>query len=629
MSVLERAERLKNLPPEQRRLLLKMLQEEAARAGAARGIPRRAETGPAPLSFAQQRLWFLDRLAPGNPAYNLAFAARLEGALDVDALARTLAEISRRHEVLRSRFVTRGEEPVQETAPPPAPFLPVVDLSGIPDRVPGEADRLTREEARRPFDLARGPLLRAVLLRTGREEHRALFTLHHIAADGWSMANLTREVAALYGAFAEGRPSPLPELPVQYADFAVWQRERLSGEALEARLSWWRERLAGAPPVLDLPADRPRPAAQSFRGANQGFSVGEDLAAALEQRAREAGTSLFTLLLAAFQAFLARLSGQTDVVVGSPVANREHPELEPLVGFFVNVLALPADLSSSPSFRGHLARVTETVLGAFEHQDLPFEKLVDELGIPRSLAHPPLFQSVLAFQNTPAESLLRLGEGLRLETRETENGTAKFDWSLALARREGHGIGGSLQYSTDLFDAGTVARFLGAFERLLEGVAADPDAPVWELPLLTAAERRQLVSEWSGAGEVFRPAWLLHERFAEQAARNPDAPALSWDGETLSYGELDRRSNGLAWRLLAEGVAPGDRVALCAERGLEMVVGILGILKAGGAYVPLDPAYPRERLAWLLEDAGAPVLVVGPGAPDGLPARRVLPLADD
>jgi amino acid adenylation domain-containing protein/non-ribosomal peptide synthase protein (TIGR01720 family)/FkbM family methyltransferase len=614
----ERAKRLKNLPAAKRQQLLKLLREEASRSAAVRRIPHRPAHGPAPLSFAQQRLWFLDRLTPGSAAYNLPFAVRLEGVLDAAALRRTLDEIVRRHEVLRARFRASGGLPVQEIAPAAGLPLPIVDLTALPAAAE-EATALARDEARRPFDLEAGPLLRACLLRTGAADHRLLLTFHHAVSDGWSTGNLTREVAALYSAFAAGRPSPLPELPIQYTDFAVWQRSMLQGETLAAEVTYWRDRLAGAPAVLELPADRLRPAVQSFRGAVRGFALEGELTASLERLGQDAGATLFVTLLAAFQALLGRLSGQDDVLVGSPVANRTRPELEPLIGLFVNALVLRADLSGNPGFRRLLERMAGVALGAQDHQEVPLEKLVDELQIERSLSHSPLFQVVFALQNAPAEGPLHLGEGLRLSALGAHSGTSKFDLSLSLVPVSGRLLG-NLEYSTDLFDATTIERLLGQLERLLRAVVAAPDSGIRDVPLLAEAERHQLLAEWGARQEACDTVRCLHETFAVRAAERPDAVAVVWESETLSYGELDRRANRLAHRLLAEGVVPGERIGLSMERGPGLVIGILGILKAGCAYLPLDPSLPAERLAFLLADAAVPVLVAAPGALHGLPS---------
>jgi len=550
-------------------------------------------------SFAQERLWFLDRFGTDRASYNIPAAVCLSGRLDVPALAASLTEIARRHESLRTTFVvTGGSQVLQVIAPPFDLPLPVVDLAGLPG---DEADRLAREEARRMFDLERGPVIRSMLVRLGEREHTLLLSVHHIVADGWSIGILVRELSALYTAFVERRPSPLPDLPVQYADFAAWQRAWLQGEVLEAQLGWWRERLAGAPAVIELPADRPRPAVQSARGGRLGYALPAELSRGLQTLVRSEGATLFMALLAGFQALLARTTGREDLPVGTPIANRNRAEIEDLIGFFVNTLVLRGDLSGDPSFREMLARSREAALGAYAHQDVPFEKLVEELRPERDLSHSPLFQAMVILQNAPAEAL-ELPE-LTVVPVGTDSGTTKFDLRLALMQTP-DGLAGSLVYNRDLFDAATVERLGGYLETLLTAAVANPELPLSELPLLGEAERRQLL-QWGDA----RPAsgrGLLHRLFEAQASHRT---AVTCDGQHLSYRELDMRANRLAHALIADGVRPGDLVGLRLERSLEMVVAILGVLKAGGAYLPLDPAYPEERLAFVIEDSRVSVVV--------------------
>ncbi|HVS01124.1 MAG TPA: condensation domain-containing protein, partial [Thermoanaerobaculia bacterium] len=610
MTLIESSKRLENLSPEKRRLLLKLLKQEASRTEEKRAIPRRNEDGPVPLSFSQQRLWFLDRLTPGSPAYNLSSAVRLSGPLCAGALRLALNEVVHRHEVLRARFEEIGGQPVQVAAPVLEIALPLVDLGEV------GIDILAVEEGRRPFDLTRGPLLRALLLRRSADEHVLLFTMHHAVSDGWSIGVLTREVAALYEAFAAGRPSPLPELPLQFADYAVWQRQWLQGETLEEQLAWWRHQLAGAPAVLELPTDRPRPVVQSFVGATR-YRVVESFLEGLTHRSEGGESTLFMVLLAAFQLLLGRYSRQDDVLVGSPIANRTRSGLEPLIGFFVNTLVLRGRLDGARTFTELLARARETTLGAYEHQDLPFERLVDELGLERSLSHTPLFQVVLVLQNVPAAEPVRPG-GLAMSPLRLQTGTAKFDLTLTVVE-QGAALSLGVEYRTDLFDGSTIERLLGHFETLLAGVAADPQACIWELPLLGEAERRQLL-EWGGAVESYPLSGSLHSRFEAWVQQTPDAVAVTFEDESLGYRELDRRANRLAHRLLDAGVKPGSRVCLAMERGLGLVEGILGILKAGCAYVPLDPSYPQERLARIQEDAGAAAALTPDPSPDRPPA---------
>ncbi|HEX2569781.1 MAG TPA: non-ribosomal peptide synthase/polyketide synthase [Polyangia bacterium] len=570
-------------------------------------VPR---TGELPLSFAQQRLWFLDQFEPGNPFYNVPAAVRLTGRLDVPALARSLAEVVRRHEALRTHFELRDGEPVQVIAPHVDLRLDPIDLTTLPaERREARARELAREEALRPFDLGRGPLLRAALLGLGAEEHVLLITLHHIVSDGWSMTVLVRELGALYQAFSSGQPSPLPELPVQYADYAAWQRQWLQGEALERQLGYWKQHLGGRLPVLDLPTDHPRPPVQTYRGALHAFALSPALSQALGQLSRQHGVTLFMTLLGAFQTLLHRYTGQKDLIVGTPIAGRTRAEIEGLIGFFVNTLALRTELDGGLSFRELLARVREVTLGAYAHQDLPFEKLVEALAVERDMSRTPVFQVMFALQNVPATALEL--PGLTMRSLGFEGGIAKFD--LTLSMQEGpDGLRGSFEYNTDLFEAGTIERLAGHFQTLLEGIAAAPAAlerPLAELPLLREDERRTLLEEWNQAHAAYPLDTCVHDLFRAQATRDPDAPALRFGDEVLTYRELDLRSNQLACELQARGIGPERLVGLCLDRSPDLVVSLLAVLKAGGAYLPLDPAYPAERLAFMIEDARPALLV--------------------
>ena len=535
-----------------------------------------------PLSFAQERLWFLDQLEPGGSSYNIPQAVRLTGRLDAAALAGSLSEIVRRHESLRTTFErTAAGSPGQVIHPAAPVALPAVDLTALPsERAAERARALAAEEARRPFDLVRGPLVRALLLRLGADEHFLLIDVHHIVSDGWSTGILLRELGVLYRAFVAGEPSPLPELPLQYANFASWQRQWLSGAELERQLGYWRERLAGAPGVLDLPADRPRPAVQSLRGASRSFVLPAPLAASLQALAQREGVTLFMVLLAALDALLSRLSGQTDLVVGSPVANRNQVGIEELVGFFVNTLVLRADLGGDPSFRTLLGRVRETTLGAYAHQDLPFEKLVEELAPERTLAHAPLFQVMLSLQNTPMTALEL--PGLVLAPLAGESGAAKFDLSFTF-EEAGGSLAGHLEYSSDLFDGATAARWIDHLEQLLTRVATDPEVSLSGIGLLAAAARHQILGEWNDTEEAFPATTLLHQFFEATAARTPDAPAAVCAGSELTYGELETRANRLAHLLRGAGSERGARVGVWAERSFDLLIAVLGVLKAGGA----------------------------------------------
>jgi amino acid adenylation domain-containing protein len=623
--------RLESLSPKQRRLIeLRLARERAGegRAPESQPIPAVPRDGRAfPLSFAQRRLWFLDQLEPGSPWYNMAIPLRLTGELDAAALAASLQEIERRHETLRTTFALAGDGGAVQIVGPPAGLpLPRVDLGTLPAAArEAELLRLLGAEARRPFDLARGPLLRAVLYSTGQHptgqhpggqhpagqpEHAFLLCMHHIVSDGWSLGVLVRELAALYEAFSRRLPPPLAALPVQYADFAVWQRGLLAGPVLEDLLAYWTRQLTGMPPLVELPADRPRPAVQTFRGATLPFALSPGTTAAVQALSRSEGVTPFMTLLAGFLALLYRYTGQSDLAVGSPIANRSRAELEGLIGFFVNTLVLRGDLSGDPGFRELLARVKSLATGAYAHQDLPFEKLVEELEPERQLSHAPLFQVMFVLQNAPVPALDLAG--LTFAPLPARSGTSKFDLSLYFWEG-GAQLAGHFEYNTDLFDPATVARLADHFVLLLEGVLADPGQRVSELPLLGPVERHRLLAEAGDTAPAFRAGpgiTRLHQPFEAQVARTPDAVALVAGEERLAYRELDERANRLAHRLRALGVGPESMVGIAMGRSAGLVVAILATLKAGGAYVPLDPEYPAERLAFILADSRAPVVIV-------------------
>ncbi len=582
-----------------------------------------------PLSFAQQRLWFLDQLRPGTAAYNLPAALRLAGELDIAALHAAFGGLVERHETLRTTFAVRAGEPVQVVAPPAPPALPLVDLAALqPAAAEAELRRQVSRLAGRPFDLAAGPLLRLCLLRLAAAEHVLLVAQHHIVTDGWSMAVLVRDVGALYadltgGGEIEGRGTgrPLAPLPLQYRDFAAWQRGWLAGAALESQLAYWRGRLAAAPPVAALPLDRPRRALGTVRGRAVPAELGAGVQEGLRTLCRQQGVTPFMVLLAALSALVARLGGQDQVVVGSPIAGRTRRELEDLIGLFLNMLALSTDLAGDPPGRRLLGRVREATLGAYAHQDLPFEKLVAELEPARDLSHTPLFQVMLAFQNTP-EAELEL-PGLALGPFGGDLAPAKFDLTLNLADRGGR-IAGRWLYNAELFDAATAARLSGQLATLLDALAQDPETRLSELPLLTAAERQQL-REWNAGGDgdgdgATAPGGDLLAGFREWARREPERTAVVWNGGRLSYGELAARSRRLARQLRRLGVGPNVPVGLCAERSPALLAGLLAVVEAGGAYVPLDPADPTERLAHLAADARLPVLLAAPGLEERLAA---------
>ncbi|HEX6749437.1 MAG TPA: amino acid adenylation domain-containing protein [Longimicrobium sp.] len=561
-----------------------------------------------PLSFAQERLWFIDRLEPGSTAYNVAMPVRLGGALNVAALERALGELIRRHAALRTRFAVVDGAPVQRIEPA-GPFrLEVDDISALAaDEREAEIGRRAAAERQTPFDLEAGPLFRARLVRAGEGDHLLQMAFHHAITDGWSTGIFLRELTTLYAAIARGEPSPLAEPPVRYADFAAWQREWLRGERLEAQVAWWRRHLAGAPAVITLPTDRPRPPAQSHRGARIDFSIPAPLAEGLRAVALEQRATPFMALLASFTLLLSRWSGQDDVVVGTPVAGRTRREVEGVIGLFVNTLPIRTELAGDPTFRALLARVREATLGAYAHQDLPFERLVEELAPERSLSHAPVFQVMLTLQNLPEGP----GEGFaELDARGVDGGqgTAKADLSLMLGEMPDGGIAGSLEYATDLFDEATAHRLADHLRTLIGAANAAPDAPVSTLSLLGDEERAALIAAGSATAS-FEVTDALPALFARQAARTPDAVAVTFGDESVAYAELDARANRLAHRLVKLGARQDTLVGLCIERSVETIVGILGILKSGAGYLPLDPAYPEDRLAYLLEDSGISVVV--------------------
>jgi amino acid adenylation domain-containing protein len=609
--------RIAALSSEQRALLVQRLREQELCGDRPRILAQDRSLRTFPLSSGQERLWFLQQLDPDSPAYNIPAAVRFIGSLDAMMLRRSLQEITRRHEALRTTFISVDGQPVQVVQQSVSLPLPVVDLRGMP---PAERDieLQTRAvaEAQRPFDLSQGPLLRTTLLRLGDAEHVLLLTLHHIIADGWSMGVFAREVAVLYEAFATDRPSPLPRLPIQYVDYAVWQRDWLQGAVLETQLAYWMQQLSGNLPVLQLHTDRPRPPVLSYRGARQTRVLSKHLAAALKALGQGEGATLFMTLLAAFQALLARYTGQEDILVGTPVANRQRPEIDGLIGFFVNTLVLRTDLSGDPRFRELLRRVREVALGAYAHQDLPFEQLVQAIQPARDVSRTPLFQVLFVLQNAPMPALSL--SGLTVELLEPPSGVAKFDLTLEVTERD-EGLAITVEYSTDLFEAATVTRLLEHYRTVLEGIVANPERRLSELPLLSEAERQQVLVEWNVTQAQYPKDTCIHELFEAQVERTPKAIAVVGGEERLSYWELNRRANRLAHQLKALGVGPEVVVGVCMERTVGLVVAVLGTLKAGGAYLPLDPGYPSERLGFMLADARVSVLVAQPELLPDLP----------
>jgi amino acid adenylation domain-containing protein len=612
---------------DRRTLLDLLLEEEGAIPPEEETIPRRPYRDRAPLSFAQELLWLLDQLMPGSTAYNVRWVMRIGGALDVAALRQTLGTIVARHEVLRTTYHSVNGEPVQVIAPAAPIPLEEVDLRPLPveDR-DAEVARAFRETAQRPFDLARD-VFGGRLLRTGDEEHVLILALHHIMCDGWSRRVFFRELASLYGASCIGLPSPLSPLPIQYADYGVWQRERMRGELLDKLLAYWRRQLAGAPALLELPTDRPRPAVRGSNGARQTRLLPRHLADTLHALSQAEGATLFMTLLAAFQVLLHRYSGQSDIVVGSPIASRNRVETEGLIGLFANVLALRAKLSVGMTFRDLLRQVRETCLAAYEHQELPFEKLVVELQPERNLSYTPVFQVMFILQNMPPD--VRQLADLTVTTLEVASEATKFDLTLAITEAA-DGLHTVLAYNTDLFDDGSITWMMGHLETLLKGIAANPDESVRQLPLLTEAER-QLFLDWNNTAAPCSPGQTIHRLIEAQAARTPKAAAVVGKGQTLTYEELDARSNQLARYLVQLGVRRGMLVGVCMERSPTAITALLGILKAGAAYVALDPAYPRDRLAFMVADTAAPVLLTSSDVRAQLPetAAEVICLDTD
>jgi amino acid adenylation domain-containing protein len=512
-----------------------------------------------------------------------------------------------RHESLRTTFVEIDGDPVQVIAIRGSLELPTIDLSGVsePERE-SKMLQLARDEAQRPFDLATGPLIRAQLLRLGADEHVLVLVMHHIVTDAWSMSVLFEEIGRLYAAFAAGLPSPLPNPPIQYGDFARWQRESLTGEVLDRQLAYWRQQLAGVDAVLELPTDWGRPVVRAARGARQKLVLSSAVRDRLRAVGREANATLFMTLLAAFQTLLWRYTGRDDLVIGSPAAGRSEVELESLIGFFVNTLVIRTNLSGNPTFRELLGRVREVALEAYAHQEVPFEKVVEALQVPRSLNYTPLVQVMFMLQNAPRQRFEL--PGLTLEELEFDGGTAMFDLTVEMAEVD-DGLFCAFEYSTDLFEPATVTRMLGHFQALLEGIVADPGQRLSALPLLSASECHQLLVEWNDTAAVYPHDQCIHELFEAQAARTPEAVALISRDRRMTYRELNARANQLAHHLRTRGVGRGVLVGICIERSIEAVVALLGILKAGGAYVTMDPTYPQQRLAFMLEDSRAPVLL--------------------
>ena len=580
-----------------------------------------------PTSYAQRRLWFLDQLEPGSPLYNVYDLVPFGGALDAAVLSRALNEVVARHEALRTTISLVDGEPVQVVAGNLQIPVQSVDLRGLSDSGrSAEIERLTYAEYERPFDLKQGPLLRVVLLLLREEESLLLVVTHHIVSDGWSLGIFRRELLNLYDSYVQGTPSTLLPLPIQYPDYAMWQREWLQGEALETQLAYWRTRLAGSLAALELPSDRPRPAVQTYQGASQHLRLPADLIDSLKTLARDAEATLFMTLLAAFFTLLRRYTGRADLLIGTPVAGRRHAELEQLIGFFVNTLVIRCDLADDPSFQVLLARVREECLGAYANQDVPFELLVEELRPQRDPGHNPIFQVMFSLipANTFPDYAQSDGESAAEEGEEAEIkvGTAKFDLSLDFCECNDGGLFAAIEYSTDLFHHDTIRRLLRHLKVLLMGIAADPTRSLSETPLLTEAERRQCLVEWNSTAREVPKDLAIHQLFEAQAKRTPDAVAVVSAAGNVTYRELNSRANKVARYLRRLDVGPESLVGICMKRSIGTIVALLGILKAGAGYLPLDPAYPKERLSFMLDGVGAKVLVTEQALLGLLPDRE-------
>ncbi|MBC1223946.1 amino acid adenylation domain-containing protein [Nostoc sp. UCD121] len=573
-------------------------------------------SGDLPLSFAQQRMWFLYQLESQSPFYNEGLQLRVAGVLNVEALEQSINKIICRHEILRTTFPAVDGKPLQIISPSLTINIPVLDLQGLEE---SEVQQIVTKEARQPFDLSNGPLLRITLLRLGSESHVLVLIMHHIITDGWSMGIFIQELSNLYRAFTLDSPLLLPELPIQYADFAVWQRQWLTEEIQKQQLNYWKQQLTDAPPLLELPTDKPRPPVQTFCGATQEFQIDQNLSKQIKTFSQQSGATLFHTLLAAFVVLMFRYSGQDDICIGSPIANRNRREIESLIGFFVNTLVLRHQIKGNPSFNEFLSQVRQVATSAYTHQDIPFEQVVEALQPERSLSYNPLFQVVFVLENFLLDTL-ELPD-VTLTPQFVERGTSQFDLTLAVWETKA-GLIGAWEYNSDLFEPDTIARMTSHFQTLLAVIIANPNQAIGELPLLSQPERHQLLVEWNDTYTPYPQSKCIHELFEEQVEKTPYAIAVVYEDESLTYQQLNDRANQLAHYLRSLGVKPEALVGICIERSPLMVVGLLGILKAGGAYVPLDPAYPQERLAFMLADAQVSVLLTQESLVTTLPPHQ-------
>ena len=598
-------DRLNKLSPEQRAQLVQVLRSE--KKTPVPPIPRRGVFSPVPVSSSQERLWFMEQFNPGEPTYNIPGAFQLRGSLDVAALQKSVDAVIQRHEVLRTTFSSVNGQPVQVIAPASSLTMPVYDLQGLaPTEQNTELRRLMTTHFCRSFDLTLGPLIRISLVRLSDQDTMLLLSMHHIISDGWSVSIFVRELSHAYASFVAGEIPVFSDGLIQYADFAVWQRDALAGDKLDKSIAYWKTQFANAAPVLEMPTDKPRPPIQAFEGAKKFIFLPQALLDSLKRVGQQEEATLFMVLFAAFNTLLHRYSHQEDIVVGTPAANRGRVELEQTIGFFVSTLALRTDLSGNPTFRDLLRRVRKVALDAYAHQDLPFEKLVEVLQPPRDLSRPPLFQALFSLQNTPS-SELKL-PALTVSSVDAYIPSAKFDISMYVAEENDH-LAVVLEYRTDLFEDDTIDRMLEHFRNLLTSVAADPNTRIGELELMTEVERRQLLFAWNNTQREFPAPGCVHQLFEIQVRRRPEATAVVCGDQRISYRELNENANRLARYLRDVGVDRGVLVGICLERSIDMCAALLGVLKAGGAYVPLDPGYPKERLAFMLEDAQVKILL--------------------
>lgn len=604
-----------------KKAILDALLTQEGMAPAEDRIPRRETSGPAPLSFAQQRLWFLDQFEPASFVYNLMTVVSLRGRLDVSALQKAFDHLVDRHEALRTTFDLRNGQPVQIISGHQSIPFRQIEITHLPEAEQQDHLRhLLLQQTLQPFDLKKGPLLRISLIRMAADNHVLMIAMHHIVSDAWSMNILVREIVALYEAYSSGKEPDLPPLPVQYADFAVWQRNWLQGELLAEQLEYWKQQLGGSAPVLELPADRPRPAVQTYNGANFVFAFSPVLSQSLRALCRKENVTLFMVLLAAFKIVLHRYTGQRDIIVGTPIANRQRKELEGLIGFFINTLAVRTTISGDLTFREHLQRVREAALGAYAHQDLPFEYLVEHFQSERSLSHSPLVQVLFSFEK-PLQQAIEI-PGLAITMLEKENKAARFDLTFFATDCDPEIIG-TLEYNVDLFNKDTVERMAGHLLTVLTAAVANPSQQISELPLLTRHEQYEMLTAWNATDAPYPAQLCAHHLFETQVQRRPNATAVVFENQELSYAQLNTRANQVARFLAALGAGPGKIVGIFMERSPDLVVAVLGIAKSGAACLPLDPAYPKDRLAFMLEDSGAVVALCQQRLAESFPGTGV------